>query len=288
MINLPLRIPSPAKINLFLRILKQREDGYHNLQTIFQFIDLCDWLTFEANQQDQIICSYHNQDITLENDLILKAARLIQMQSSDFFGINIHLEKNIPIGGGLGGGSSNAASTLLILNHVWKANLTQAQLLQLAQQLGADVPIFIRGISSWAEGIGNIFTDYYPGEGVLGLIYPNISINTAKIFNSEFLIKDNPILIPDSIQAQQYLGINDCSSAIFQHYPIIKTYIDLLAELNITAYITGTGACLFFKYDIEKTQLITELCQKFNWQFWAINSQNTSTLKLYSPDLFKY
>jgi len=183
---------SPAKINHFLHITGKRQDGYHNIQTLFQFLELHDTLTFEQTEENEIIVTPKIENTSPEQNLIYKAAHLLKTQNNITQGIKIHCEKKIPIGGGLGGGSSNAATTLKALNQIWNLNKTKKQLIELGKKLGADVPIFIHSQAAWAEGIGDIFYDATPEETWILLIIPQTKVTTAKIFNDPNLPKNHP------------------------------------------------------------------------------------------------
>ncbi len=280
------RYPSPAKINLFLRVLNRRIDGYHELQTAFQFIDLCDWLTFRPNLSGKILCHYHNEILSAENDLIYRAARLLQAMTHENMGVEIALEKNIPMGGGLGGGSSNAATTLLVLNHLWHLNIAHEALMQMGKQLGADVPIFIHGQSVFAEGIGDIFSPLKMSENAIIVICPRIHIATQTIFTSPYLHRNQPIL-PYYLNGDEYEYLNDCTDAIFKHFPEMQIVVEQLMALEIQVKITGTGSCVFFEaaYVKDQAQLIT-LVNKNNWCMWQTTTQTCSKLYQQASNLF--
>ncbi len=186
--------PAPAKINLFLQITNKRTDGFHDLQTIFQFLDWCDYLTFELNEEGDITLECDEPSLNDQKNIVIKAALLLQKTAKVKQGVHITLQKNIPSGAGLGGGSSNAATTIVALNYLWQCQLSQKQLQQLGTQLGADVPVFIFGQSCWAEGIGDKFSllkaEDLPPEKNYYLIKPKQSINTAAIFSSALLKRD--------------------------------------------------------------------------------------------------
>ena len=182
--------PAPAKLNLFLHITSQRDDGYHELQTIFQFIDWCDYLTFDVNTSGKI--AFHCSEPLFNNDdnLVVKAAKLLQAKSNKKVGVTINLQKNLPSGAGLGGGSSDAATTLVALNQLWSLALSNDDLQKLGLSLGADVPIFIYGKACWAEGIGERFSDFSVPEATYYLINPKESIATPALFASKGLKRD--------------------------------------------------------------------------------------------------
>lgn len=274
----PILVRSYAKLNLMLRILKQREDGYHELQSIFGFIDFYDDLYFSAavDQIENISLeciseAYISADNLFKHDLaqnlILRGASLLEQtpQFKDLYSnksppkFKIKLNKKIPLGAGLGGGSSNCASTLLSLNKLWGLNLSKLQLQKLGRSLGADVPIFIYGKSAWAEGIGDVFHKINLPNLRVGLITPDLHIATALIFNSNKLARDNPPLKRTDYTAGISANIypNDCTSAIFYHFPIMQILMDKLAEFD--PQITGTGACIFLKSPPPSANIISDI-----------------------------
>ncbi len=235
-------LPAPAKINLFLHVTGQRADGYHELQTIFQFLDISDTLTFETSQDPNISLSCNLPELEGEDNLIIRAARLLQNQYAADQGIKIHLNKVLPMGGGVGGGSSDAATTLLALNKLWQLNLTTAELTRIGLTLGADIPVFINGQSVFAEGVGEVFTPYSPPEHWYLVAQPNCHIATAEIFKHPGLIRNTPTLTPQAYQFEQ--SHNDCETLVKKLYPEVANTIDRLIEYAPTR-MTGTGACVF-------------------------------------------
>jgi len=179
-----LQLQSPAKLNLMLHITSQRDDGYHNLQTVFQFIDLNDTITFNKTDSNVRRIS-GNEQVTEQGDLIIKAAKLLQQHCSTSQGVDISIQKNIPIGGGLGGGSSNAATTLMALNYLWDLQLNSTELQQIGLQLGADIPIFIFGQNSWAEGVGEDLKAIKLPKSWFLIIHPQVFVSTGQIFSSK-------------------------------------------------------------------------------------------------------
>jgi len=176
---------APAKLNLFLHITGQRADGYHNLQTVFQFLDYCDELQFKPRHDDKIECHYNISGIEPENDLIIKAAKLlllsVQKMEKNTTGVDIFLKKKLPMGGGLGGGSSDAATTLVALNELWQLDLSRIQLAEIGLQLGADVPVFVNGRSVWAEGVGEKFTTIELSQDWYVVVIPPVHVSTVRI-----------------------------------------------------------------------------------------------------------
>lgn len=242
-------LPSPAKINLFLHVVGRRPDGYHSLQTVFQFVDLCDTFHFKLRTDDRICLHSNLKNVPMHENLIFRAAALLQQKTKTCLGIDVSVQKNIPIGGGLGGGSSNAATTLLALNTLWKLRLTTEQLQELAVQLGADVPIFIHGRAAFAEGIGEQFQSINPREYWYLILIPACEVATAKIFSDPQLTRNTPaITIAEFFERG---GHNDCELIAKKHYPEIEKALNWLNQYA-PAKMTGTGSCVFAAFD-EKT-----------------------------------
>jgi 4-diphosphocytidyl-2-C-methyl-D-erythritol kinase len=235
-------LPSPAKINLCLHITGQREDGYHNIQSAFQLVTLHDLLTFTVTQEPVISLSCSHPDLhnTLNDNLITKTAQMLQSISHCSLGVQIHLEKRIPMGAGMGGGSSNAATTLLALNHLWSLKLTQKKLYLLAKQMGADVPFFIYGHNAWIEGIGDIISPLTLPEKWFVVIKPNTSIKTSDIFSHPRLTRDSQTTTIASFLKEG--GHNDFEPILKESYPEIVEMLSWLDQHG-TARITGSGAC---------------------------------------------
>lgn len=240
-----LSIKAPAKLNLFLHITGQRLDGYHTLQTAFQFLDYCDELTFEIRDDDKIHLTDKLPGVATEDNIIWRAANLLQQTTQCKFGADIKLKKHIPMGGGLGGGSSDAATTLLALNHLWQTHLSKKQLAELGLQLGADVPVFIHGKAAFAEGIGEVLQFITPPEPWYLVLVPDCQISTAEIYRAPELTRNTaPITI------RQFLdrgGHNDCEPVVRKRYPAVERALDWLAQYA-PAKMTGTGACVFASF----------------------------------------
>ncbi|WP_339429269.1 4-(cytidine 5'-diphospho)-2-C-methyl-D-erythritol kinase [Pseudomonas taetrolens] len=238
----PLTLPSPAKLNLMLHILGRREDGYHELQTLFQFLDYGDEMTFSV-REDGVICLHTEfPGVPHEQNLIVKAARQLQEQSGCPLGIDIRIKKILPMGGGIGGGSSNAATTLLALNHLWQLNWSDDQLAALGLQLGADVPVFVRGHAAFAEGVGEILTPAEPEEPWYLVLVPQVSVSTAEIFSDPLLTRDSlPIKVRPVPKGNSR---NDCEAVVKERYPEVRNALNLLGKYT-EAKLTGTGSCIF-------------------------------------------
>lgn len=248
----PLHLPSPAKLNLFLHVTGRRKDGYHWLQTAFQFIDFCDDLFFSLRDDACIHIDAGSLDVPVQDNLIFRAASLLQTLCDCKKGIDITLVKRIPVGGGLGGGSSNAATTLLALNKLWEINLSPQELAILGLQLGADVPIFLHGRASFAQGIGEqLQTVHFPEPWFLVLI-PPCQVLTAKIFSDSQLTRNTqPITITKFLYQG---GRNDCEFVARKHYPEIARALDWLSQYA-SAKMTGTGSCVFASFESSEAAL---------------------------------
>ena len=248
--------PAPAKLNLFLHVLGRREDGYHLLQTVFRFIDRFDEVGISTRSDGAIERVDETPGIDPESDLCLRAARLLRKQArgragagAGDLGADIALKKNLPIGGGLGGGSSDAATVLLVLNHEWKLGLTRAQLMRLALELGADVPVFVFGKTALGEGVGERLTALsVPPEWYL-VLTPQVSVSTKEIFASVALTRDTkPLKLPPFLPG---LGKNDLQPVATALYPLIDEHLKWLSRHG-DARMTGSGACVFAGYGSEE------------------------------------
>jgi len=238
----PASWPAPAKLNLFLHIVGRRADGYHLLQTAFQFVDLCDELRFYQRPAGVIERLSGADAVPPEQDLVIRAARLLANQCGEQRGAAIELIKHIPMQAGLGGGSSDAATTLVALNQLWSLNLSVDQLAELGLKLGADVPVFVRGRAAWAEGVGEQLTPVDFPETPFLVIQPPVSVSTAEIFQSSELTRDTPVTTIRAFRAEG--GRNDCTSVVRTRYPAVAQALDWLGQYG-EAKLTGTGACVF-------------------------------------------
>ena len=231
---------SPAKLNLFLHVTGRRPDGYHSLQTVFQLLNWGDDMRFEARAEPGIRLSGHTDDIAPEQNLILKAARALGQPER---GAHIHIHKRIPRGGGLGGGSSNAATTLLALNRLWGLGLEQDALLHLATPLGADVPVFVMGRSAWAEGVGEMLSALALPKRWFVIAQPDCTVSTAEIFGDPALTRHTP---PITVQAFfSGAGQNDLQDVVLPRYPEVQQAWEWLHQHSPSARMTGSGACIF-------------------------------------------
>jgi 4-diphosphocytidyl-2-C-methyl-D-erythritol kinase len=234
--------PAPAKLNLLLRIVGRRTDGYHLLQTVFQFIDLCDWLTFGLRDDGRIVRRSELAGVSPEHDLVVRAARLLQRTCNCRLGADIRVEKHIPMGGGLGGGSSDAATTLVALNQLWDCGLDREALAALGLQLGADVPVFVHGHAAWAEGVGERLTDVSPAMPCYLLLVPDCHVDTGKVFQDPELTRNSPrTTIRDFLAGERG---NDCLAVVRRRHPEVAQAFDWLGQFA-EAQLTGTGGCVF-------------------------------------------
>ena len=238
-----LTLLAPAKLNLFLHITGRRPDGYHELQTLFQLLDWGDTLTFSPNHSGEIHLSGSAVGVADEDNLIVRAARSLQR---DDHGVNIHLDKRIPTGGGLGGGSSNAATTLLALNHLWHCGLSRAELQAIGARLGADVPVFVGARSAWAEGVGEKLTPVDLPEQWFLILAPDCHVGTAEIFSHEQLTRNSsPIKMAAFFEGNTR---NDCQQLVRNLHPEVDNALITLEKFG-KARLTGTGACVFTSFD---------------------------------------
>lgn len=239
----PLTLPAPAKINRFLHITGRRPDGYHELQTLFQLLDIGDELDFVKTDDGRITLTC--QDETLgnpEDNLVMQAARLLQRHTQSHWGAEITLYKRLPAGAGLGGGSSDAATTLLGLNHLWQTGISPTELASLGLTLGADVPVFVHGHSAWAEGVGEKLTPATLPESYFVLLSPACHVNTGEIFSHQQLTRDSsPIKMAAFLAGQSR---NDCEILVRRLYPEVDAAIHWLSQFG-PARLTGTGSSLF-------------------------------------------
>lgn len=270
-----IRWPAPAKLNLFLHITGRRDDGYHNLQTAFQFLDYGDELQFDVNDSGEIRLSSSVAGVADEDNLIIRAARLLQAHTGSRQGTVIQVDKRLPMGGGLGGGSSNAATTLVALNYLWQTAVSSDKLAQLGLQLGADVPVFIAGFAAWAEGVGDKLTPINPTESWFAVIKPDCEVSTAEIFSSAELTRDcEPITISRFLSGE---GRNVCEQVVKQHYPAVANALNWLAQYALPR-MTGTGACLFADFDNrQQAQHVVENLPS-HWQGFVAKGCNRSPL----------
>lgn len=264
-------VPAPAKLNLFLHVTGRRADGYHELQTVFRFIDLCDVLDFDLRRDGRI--EREGQalpGLNPEDDLVVRAARALQQATGTASGAQIRYTKRIPSGAGLGGGSSDAATTLIALNRLWNTGLDRDALIRLARPLGADVPVFLFGCNAFAEGIGDVFTEVALAERTYLVLQPYGAVATADAFSSPDLTRDTErVIMPvfadwQTGQAEQIVsdpsdgnslfgnplfGRNDLQPVVLAKYQPIQQMALALQKIGFHARMTGSGSCFFIEFD---------------------------------------
>ncbi|CAG8868058.1 4-diphosphocytidyl-2-C-methyl-D-erythritol kinase [Pseudomonas fluorescens] len=235
-------LPAPAKLNLWLHILGRRADGYHLLETVFQFLDHADELGFAVRKDGEIRLHDAIDSVPHDSNLIVRAARQLQQLSGCKLGADIWLRKILPMGGGIGGGSSDAATTLLGLAHLWQVDSTVDQLAELGLTLGADVPVFVRGHAAFAEGVGERLTPVDPEEPWYVVLVPQVAVSTAEIFSHPLLTRDSLPLKMRPVPKGN--SRNDCQPVVEQSYPDVRNSLNLLSKFT-NARLTGTGSCVF-------------------------------------------
>ncbi|MEH4624692.1 4-(cytidine 5'-diphospho)-2-C-methyl-D-erythritol kinase [Phytobacter diazotrophicus] len=252
------RFPAPAKLNLFLYITGQRADGYHTLQTLFQFLDYGDTLSFEPRTDGVIRLLTPIEGVPDEENLIVRAARLLMQQAQKTgrlpagSGADIQIDKRLPMGGGLGGGSSNAATVLVALNHLWHCGLSVDELAELGLTLGADVPVFVRGHAAFAEGVGEVLTPVEPEEKWYLVAHPGVSIPTPTIFRDPELPRNTPKRSIETLLKCEFS--NDCEVIARKRFRKVDEALTWLLEYA-PSRLTGTGACVFAEFDTESAAL---------------------------------
>jgi len=267
--------PSPAKVNLFLHITGRRDDGYHEIQTAFQFLDYSDSLEFQVQQSCAIELLTPIKGVKNESNLIIRAAKCLQSHTDSKQGAKISIKKRLPIGGGLGGGSSNAATTLIALNHLWQTKLTTTKLAQLGLTLGADVPVFIHGYAAWAEGIGEKLTPISPAEPWYVVIVPDCQVSTAEVFSYQELTRDcEPITISRFLSGEV---INVCERVVLKNYSAVSQAVDWLNRYG-KSRMSGTGACVFAGFDsqVQAQHVLEDLPS--HWRGFIAKGCNQSPL----------
>ena len=270
-----IRVPSPSKLNLFLHITGRRPNGYHELQSIFQLIDLCDCLEFEQTDDEQIQIE-GLASVDLEQNLIYRAAQMLKPYAKTFTGLKIRLEKHIPMGAGLGGGSSNAATTLIVVNQLWDCGLETEQLADLGVKLGADVPIFVHGRNAWAEGIGEHLTFIDLDQKQFIVLKPDCFISTQLLFSQKSLTRDTK---PSKFCAYQISPSdfgNNFEPLARSLYPEVDEAMQYLDQFGI-AKLTGTGACVFI--EVTSDMNVNDILQHAPCKAYLVNSLQESPLR---------
>lgn len=268
--------PAPAKLNLFLHINGRRADGYHELQTLFQFIDCCDLLDFRVTQTPELILHSDMSAVVADSDnLILRAAKSLQQATGYPGGAEIWLEKRLPMGGGLGGGSSDAATTLVALNQLWNTQLSNDELATIGLKLGADIPVFIRGFAAFAEGVGERLQAVTPTEFWYLVIAPDAHVSTAAVFQDPLLPRDTPKLGIDTLMSQPWA--NDCQDLVVSKYPQVAKALGWLLEYA-PSRMTGTGACVFGEFSSQQQALAALAKLPSDMQGFVAKGMNISPL----------
>ena len=267
--------PAPAKLNLFLHITGRRADGYHLLQTVFQFLDYSDEVHLTVRSDGAIRRLSDLPGVPQEQDLVVRAAQLLQRESGTPLGADIQVTKRLPMGGGLGGGSSDAATILLALNQLWKTGLTDEQLAALGLRLGADVPVFVHGLATWAEGVGEKFTPVVLPEPWFVVLIPAVSVSTAEIFGAPELTRNSPPITIRAFLAGE--GGNVCEPVVRSRYPAVAEALDWLGKYG-AARMTGTGACVFAAFDTEAQARQVFATRPEGWNGFVARGCNRSPL----------
>jgi 4-diphosphocytidyl-2-C-methyl-D-erythritol kinase len=268
--------PAPAKLNLMLRVVGRREDGYHLLQTVFQLLDYGDQIQFQVNDTGRIRLMTPQAGVAPEDDLTLRAARLLQQSTGCAGGVDIRLDKRIPMGGGLGGGSSDAATSLLALNWLWGLGLEEGELAALGLRLGADVPVFVRGESAWAEGVGERLQSLdLPCPWYL-VLRPACHVSTAAVFGAPDLTRNAPpITITDFMDGAQE---NAFAHLVRRGYPVVDQAFRWLGRYA-EPRLTGTGACVFAAFSDEAEAMEVLLAAQGQFQGFVARGLNRSPLR---------
>ena len=273
--------PAPAKLNLLLHITGRRADGYHELQTVFQFVELCDALTFRANEDGRVRRLSGSVEISPEDDLVVRSARALKSATGTPLGVEIRVTKRIPAGAGLGGGSSDAATTLHALNKLWKLALDVDRLAAIGLTLGADVPVFVCGFAAFAEGVGERLQPVSPGQSWYLIITPDVHVSTAEIFADPDLTRDSPAIKICDLSACRWDNV--CTPVVIKHYPEVARALELVGSVG-EARMSGTGSSVFAQFasrhDAEQAlqQLQAHAGWSDQWQAFICQGRNRSPL----------
>lgn len=268
--------PAPAKVNLFLRVTGRRRDGRHELQTLFQFLDHGDGLAFRVRSDGAIRRRFGAAGVPEDEDLAVRAARALQTLSGTSAGVDIAVTKRLPAGGGIGGGSSDAATTLVALNHLWDTRLYGRQLRELALDLGADVPVFVGGQAAWAEGVGEELTPAEPRESWYLVVAPPVAVATGEVFEAPELTRDSPPITMRDFLSQG--AENVCEGPVRRRYPVVAEALDWLAAQGVTPRMSGTGACVFGAFAEESTARDARAALPADWHGFVARGRNRSPL----------
>lgn len=268
--------PAPAKLNLFLHIVGRRADGYHLLQTVFQFVSFGDELAFRLRDDGQIQRIGEVPGVAPEADLVVRAARLLQQEADISKGMDIHVTKRLPMGGGLGGGSSDAATTLVALNQLWDVGYSDDRLAELGLRLGADVPVFVRGHAAWAEGVGEQLTPIELSEPWFVVVVPPCQVPTPEIFADPDLTRNASVIKIRRFLSRQ--GVNVCEPVVRRRYPIVGEALDWLGQFA-PARMSGTGASIFAAFDDEASARAVLEQLPPGWRGFVAQGLNESPLR---------
>lgn len=273
-----LTLPAPAKLNRLLHIVGRRPDGYHELQTLFQFLDHGDTLRVSRREDGEVHLTPEIPGVPREENLIMRAVRLLQAESRLRPGADIHLEKRLPMGGGLGGGSSDAATALLGLDRLWQLGLSLDHLAELGLRLGADVPVFVRGHAAWGEGVGERLTPVDLDTPWFVVVHPGVEVSTPAVFGADELTRHTPpITMARALQGGASGWRNDCEATVRALYPPVAEVLDWLST-RAPAMLTGTGACVFARLasEADADRLLADIADR--WQAFKARGLNRSPL----------
>lgn len=258
--------PAPAKLNLFLHVVGRRADGYHLLQTVFRFIDRTDCLRFSPRSDGRIELATPIPGVPPESDLTVRAACLLRQASGCRQGATLRIDKRLPMGGGLGGGSSDAATALIALNHLWQTGLDRPALEKLGLELGADVPVFVHGRNAFAEGIGEAFTEVDLPPATYLILHPPVQVPTAIIFGAPELRRNTPAMRPADWHPGR--GGNDLEAVACKRFQAVAEHLDWLKQHAPQAMMTGSGACVFAGFDEASAAQAVLACLPAGWVGW--------------------
>ncbi|MDH5433978.1 MAG: 4-(cytidine 5'-diphospho)-2-C-methyl-D-erythritol kinase [Gammaproteobacteria bacterium] len=274
---------SPAKLNLYLQIIGQRDDGYHLLQSVFQMVDLFDEIRITPGKNKEIRFSCNLAELNNHDNLIIKACELLthyaETNNAPYFGLNIELNKKIPMGAGLGGGSSNCATTLMAINQLWQLNLDSEELIKMGVTLGADVPFFIFGKTAFVEGVGEKLTPFSLPSAWFLIIKPDCHISTGKIFSHPLLTRNNKAITIRDLDTLglPFQGVNSLETVVVSEYDEVNQALDWLKKHQSNARLTGTGACVFAVFDNERE--IRKIAAQCPWQSFVARGLENSPIQ---------
>ncbi|MCG5508840.1 4-(cytidine 5'-diphospho)-2-C-methyl-D-erythritol kinase [Ectothiorhodospira lacustris] len=268
--------PAPAKLNLFLHITGRRPDGYHELQSVFQFLTFGDTLDFRLLDEDRVRAEHALDGVAHDDDLTVRAARTLKAATGHPGGVAIRVRKRLPMGGGLGGGSSDAATVLVALNALWETGLDDEALAAMGLKLGADVPVFVRGHAAWAEGVGERLAPVSPPEPWYLVVHPGVMVPTGAIFTDPGLTRDcPPIKIADFLAGR---AGNVCEPVVCRRFPAVAKALEWLQGQGVTARMTGTGSCVFGVFETEEAARAALECLPCGWSGFVARGCNQSPL----------